>query len=49
MGGGIKEHVFGTIKISSPPLIAARVGVPSTVLAFSALYWGYGLSKYMED
>ena len=29
-------------------IFAARVGVPATILAFSALYWGYGLSKYQE-
>ena len=28
--------------------LSARVGVPATILAFSALYWGYGLSKYQE-
>ena len=30
-------------------IISARVGVPSAVLAFSALYWGYGIWKYTEE
>ena len=30
-------------------LISARVGIPVSVLAFSAFYWGYGLTMYMTD
>ena len=28
-------------------LFFARVGVPFCILAFSAIYWGYGLTMYM--
>ena len=27
--------------------ISARVGVPFCILAFSGIYWGYGLTMYM--
>ena len=29
--------------------ISARVGVPFCILAFSGIYWGYGLTMYMAD
>ena len=29
--------------------VSARVGVPVCILAFSAIYWGYGLTMYMAD
>ena len=32
---------------SRPSLISARVGVPFCILAFSSIYWGYGLTMYM--
>ena len=28
---------------------SARVGVPFCILAFSGIYWGYGLTMYMAD
>ena len=28
---------------------SSRVGVPFCILAFSGIYWGYGLTMYMAD